>query len=142
MEATCLHGGNRFGILHKGLPNEGGTQIFGHQQTDAKVDAEDIRIEPVQLRVEGVAETVTDPGVVAISVFQRTKDTHTISGKEWKRPSWGARYHRSIDRPHKRRPAPGFLVVFPVRGGDAPVVIVVATVQAEAERFVSAGCNN
>ena len=47
VEAAGLHGGDGLRVLHEGLPDEAGAEIFRHEQTDAKVDAEDIGVVPV-----------------------------------------------------------------------------------------------
>jgi hypothetical protein len=82
MKPTRLHGGDRFRVLHEGLPDKAGAKVLCHQQADSQVDAEDIRVVPEQGRMECVAEAVATPCVLAVLVFERTQDTETIPGKE------------------------------------------------------------
>ena len=70
LETTRLHGGDRLWVLHEGLPDEGCAKVFRHKQTNTEVDTQYIRVEPVQIGVECVAEAVAAPGIVAIRVFQ------------------------------------------------------------------------
>lgn len=65
MEAASLHGGDGLGVLHECLPDEGGAEIFCHQQAYAEIDAEDVGIVPVEVGVKGIAKTVTTPGILA-----------------------------------------------------------------------------
>src|ERR1700735_5172708 len=60
-ESAGLHGGDRFGVLHEGIPDEGAAKIFCHDDADAEVDAEDVGVVPVEFGVEGVAEAVASP---------------------------------------------------------------------------------
>src|SRR5206468_2462531 len=64
-EAASPHGGDGLGVLHEGVPDEGGAEIFGHEETDAEIDAENLRVVPVEVGVEGVAEPVAAPGIFA-----------------------------------------------------------------------------
>ena len=90
MEAACLHGGDRFGILHEGIPDHRGAEIFCHQEADAEIDAEDVRIVPVEVGVEGVAETVAAPGILAEVFAKRAEDTDAIARDEGQRACGGA----------------------------------------------------
>ena len=83
-EAAGLHGGYGLGVLHEGLPDKGGAEIFGHEQTDAEIDADDFRVEPVEVGVEGVAETVTASGISAEVVSYGAENADTFAGKEGK----------------------------------------------------------
>ena len=59
----CLgHAALGFGILHEGLPDEGGARIFRHEHGDAGVDADDVGVVPVLQRIEGIDEAVAAPG--------------------------------------------------------------------------------
>ena len=69
MEAGALHSEGNFGVAGEGFPDEAGAEIFGHQDADAEVDAEDVGVVPVGLRMEGVAESVTAIGALAIIGF-------------------------------------------------------------------------
>src|SRR5271170_1101587 len=51
-EAAGLHCCDGFRVLHEGLPDEGGAEIFCHEQADSQIDAEDVRVVPVQVGVE------------------------------------------------------------------------------------------
>src|SRR5205823_8009536 len=44
VESNFLHRGLRFGILHEGIPNEAAAVVFRHQHSDAKIDAQHIRV--------------------------------------------------------------------------------------------------
>ena len=35
MEAAGFHGSDGFGILHEGVPDEGGAEVFCHEDADA-----------------------------------------------------------------------------------------------------------
>jgi hypothetical protein len=35
VEAAGLHGGKGLGVLHEGIPDEGGAEIFRHEQANA-----------------------------------------------------------------------------------------------------------
>ena len=82
VEATGLHGCDGLRILHEGLPDEGGAEIFRHEQAYAEIDAEDVWVVPVLLGMEGVAESVAAPGVLAIVVTQSAKDVDAFTRKE------------------------------------------------------------
>jgi hypothetical protein len=82
VESAGFHGCDGFGIPHEGLPDEGGTKVLRHQQANSEVDAKDVGIVPVQFRVEGIAESVAAPGVLAIVVTQSAKDVDAFTRKE------------------------------------------------------------
>ena len=65
MEAAGLHGCDWFGVLHEGVPDEGAAKIFRHDNADAEVDTEHVGVIPVEFGVEGVAEAVAAPCVLA-----------------------------------------------------------------------------
>ena len=52
-EAAGFHGGDGLGVLHEGVPDEGGAEIFGHEEADAEIDAQDLGVIPVEVGVEG-----------------------------------------------------------------------------------------
>jgi hypothetical protein len=89
--------------------------------------------------MEGVAEAVATPGIFAVVVSHGAEDADTIAGKEGKRSGGGAGDNGTIDWAHERRASPGGVAVCPVGGADAPVVVGVSAVEAEAEGFVGAG---
>ena len=64
-ESAGLHGGDGFGVLHEGVPDEGAAKIFCHEDADAEVNAENVGVVPVEFWVEGVAEAVAAPRVLA-----------------------------------------------------------------------------
>ena len=82
MESAGFHGCDGFGIPHEGLPHERGSKILGHQQANSEVDAKDVGIVPVEFRVEGIAESVAAPGVLAIFVTQSAKNADAVARKE------------------------------------------------------------
>ena len=141
-EAAGPHGVDGLGVLHEGIPDEGSAEIFGHEKTDAEIDAEDFRVVPVEFGVEGVAEAVAAPGVFAEVVAECAEIANAIAGKERERSCGGAGHDGSVDWAHERRSAPGGVAVRPVGGADAPVVVCVAAVEAEAEGFVGASCDD
>ena len=116
--------------MHEGVPDEGGTKVFGHEETDAKIDAEDLGIVPVEVGVEGVAESVAPPGIFAEVVSHGAEDAHTIAGKEGKGSGCSTRDDGSVDRAHERRASPSGVAVFPVGGADSPIIFGVAAVEA------------
>ena len=138
-EATCLHGGDGLGVLHKGVPDEGGAEIFGHQEAYAEIDAEDVGVVPVQFGVEGVAESVAAPGVLSEFFSERAEDADSFAGKKGEGSGCGRWDDRAVDWTHERRATPGGVAVLPVGGADAPVVVVIAAVEAKEEGFVGAG---
>src|SRR5260370_28233077 len=138
-EAAGLHGGDGLGVLHEGIPDEGGAKIFGHEETDAEIDAEDFGIVPVEGWVGGVAEAVAAPGVLAEVVAEGAEDADTFAGKEGKRSGGGTGDDGSVDGAQERRAGPGGVSVLPVGGGDAPAVVGVAAIEASAESFVCPG---
>ena len=138
-EAAGLHGGDGLGVLHEGVPDEGGAEIFGHEETDAEIDAEDLGVVPVEVGMEGVAEAVASPGVLAEVVAEGAEDADAIARKKGKRSGGGTGDDGSVDGAHERRATPGGVAVLPVGGADAPVVVGVAAVEAKAEGFVGAG---
>jgi hypothetical protein len=89
VEAAGLHGSDGFGVLHECIPDEGGAEIFCHEQTYAEIDAEDVGVVPEQVGVEGVAEAVAAPGVLAEFVAEGAEDANTLAGEEWKRSGRG-----------------------------------------------------
>src|SRR3979411_1606203 len=138
-EAAGLHSVDGFGVLHEGIPDKGGAEIFGHEETDAEIDAEDLGVVPVEVGVEGVAETIAAPGISAEVVSHGAEDADTFTGKKGKRSGGGAGNDGPVDRTHEGRSSPGGVAVGPVGGADSPVVVGVAAVEAKAERFVGAG---
>src|ERR1700733_883105 len=82
LESAGFHGCDGFGIPHEGLPHERGSKILGHQQSNSKVNTKNVGIVPVQFRVEGIAESVAAPGVLAIVVTQSAKDVDAFTRKE------------------------------------------------------------
>ena len=55
-------------ILHEPAPDVSRAHVFGAQEDDARVDADDVRVGPAGLGVEGVDEAVAavDFGAVTI----------------------------------------------------------------------------
>ena len=91
MEATGLHGGGWLRVLHEGVPDKGAAKIFCHEHADPKIDAEDVGVVPVQVGVEGVAEAVASPGVLAVMVFECVENAQAIGGQERQRAGRGVR---------------------------------------------------
>jgi hypothetical protein len=91
VEAAGLHGGDGLGVLHECLPDKGCPKIFCHQQAYAEIDAEDIGIVPVEVGVEGVAESVAAPGVLTEVFAESAEDADAIAGEERERPGGGRR---------------------------------------------------
>ena len=114
VEAAGLHGGYGFGVLHEGLPDEGGAEIFCHEQADAKVDTEDVGVVPEQIWVEGVAESVAAPGVSAEVIAERAEDVHAVARKEGKRSGGSAGNDGPVDGAQERRATPGGVTVLPI----------------------------
>src|ERR1700689_5450526 len=61
MKARALHATPRFRSFHESLPDKASTQIFRHQQDDARVDTDYIRVVPVIQRIECIDESVFIP---------------------------------------------------------------------------------
>src|SRR5260370_8857750 len=95
-EAAGLHGGDGLGVLHEGVPDEGGAEIFSHEQTDAEIDADDFGVEPVEVGVEGVAKAVAAPGIPAKVISHGAEDADTFAGKEGERSSGATGAPRSL----------------------------------------------
>src|SRR5271170_4985004 len=89
VEAAGLHCGDGLGVLHEGLPDEGGAEIFCHEQTYTEIDAKHVGVVPVQVRVEGVAEPVAAPGVLAEVFAEGAEDADAVAGMERERPGSG-----------------------------------------------------
>ena len=81
-ESAGLHGGDRFGVLHEGVPDEGAAKIFCHDDADAEVDAENVGVVPVELWVECVAEAVAAPCVLAEVFAQGAQDADAVVREE------------------------------------------------------------
>lgn len=92
--------------------------------------------------MERIAESVAAPRIFAELVTQGAKDVNAVARKKRQGPGSGARNDGAIDGALQRRAAPRGISVLPVGSGDAPVIIAVATIEAEAECFVSACCGN
>ena len=92
--------------------------------------------------MEGVAETIASPGILAEVVAESAENADTIAGEEWKRSGSSAGDDGAVDGTLERRATPGGVAVFPVGGADTPVVVVVAAIEAEAEGLVGAGCGD
>ena len=84
MEACFLHGDADLWVAFEGLPDEAGAEVFGHQDADALVDAEDVGVVPVDCRMQCVAEAVASPGLPAVVGFQRAEDLQAVGGQEGK----------------------------------------------------------
>jgi hypothetical protein len=101
-------------------------EVFSHENADAEVDAEDVGIVPVGLRMEGVAEAVASPGAVAVVGFESTLNTQAIGGKEGKRASGCVGNDGAVDIAKAvavvAGTSPGGVAVLRVGGADAPVV--------------------
>jgi hypothetical protein len=81
-ESAGLHGGDGFGVLHEGVPDEGAAKIFCHEDADAEVDAEDVGVVPVEVGVECVAEAVAAPCVLAEVFSQGAEDADAVVREE------------------------------------------------------------
>ena len=138
MEAAGLHGSDWLGVLHEGVPDESGAEVFCHEDADSEVDAEDVGVEPVEVRVEGVAEAVSAPGVGAEVVAKGAEDTDAVSREKWEGACGGTGDDGAVDWTHERRTSPGGVAMLPVGRRDAPIVVGVAALEAEAEGFVGA----
>src|SRR5438046_781523 len=70
-EASGRHGIDGLGVLRDGVPDETAAEVFGHEQADADVEAEDVGVVPELVGVEGVAGAVAAPGVLAVLLLER-----------------------------------------------------------------------
>ena len=136
MEAAGLHGGDGFGVPHEGVPDEGAAQVFSHEDADTEVDAEDIGVIPVEFGVEGVAEAVASPCVLAEVFSQGAQDADAVVREEREGAGGGGGDYGAVDGAHEGRASPGGVAMLPVGGGDAPVVVGITAFEAEAEGFV------
>lgn|SRR5580692_503737 len=114
VEATGLHGCDGLRVLHEGLPDEGGAEIFRHEQTYAEIDAEDVWVVPVLLGMKGVAESVAAPGVSAEVIAERAEDVHAVARKEGERSGGSAGNDGPVDGAQERRATPGGVTVLPI----------------------------
>lgn len=73
-KAGELHAAPRFGILHEGIPNKPGPQIFRHQHGDSRIDADDVGVESFIKGVERVDEAIFAPGLISIEDSDVAKD--------------------------------------------------------------------
>ena len=126
MEAGLLHGERDFRVAGEGVPDEAGAEVFGLDDADAEVDAEDVGVVPVGLRVEGVAEAVATVGLVAVVGFEGALDTEAGFGEEGEGAGGRIGNYRSVDGAEAFAvgvgATPGGVAVDVVGGAEAPVV--------------------
>jgi hypothetical protein len=53
-----LHGAGDFVVAHEPAPDIAGAKVFGAEKCDAKIDADDVGVNPTVVWIEGVYETV------------------------------------------------------------------------------------
>jgi hypothetical protein len=82
VESACLHCGNGFRIPHEGIPHESRAEIFRHQQSDSKIDANNIGIVPMKFRVKGIAESIPTPRVFSEIRTKSTQDLNAVARKK------------------------------------------------------------
>ena len=82
VESAGFHCGDRFRILHEGLPNERRAEVLGHQQADSKVNAKNIGVIPMEFGVEGIAESVASPRVFAVLISKRAQNMNAVARKK------------------------------------------------------------
>lgn len=82
VESCFLHGDADFGVACEGAPDEAGTEVFGHQDTDALINAEYVCVVPVDCRMERIAEAVASPGLFAVVLFEGAEDFEAVGGQE------------------------------------------------------------
>src|SRR5271165_1950697 len=85
VEAGQVHGAIGFGVAHEGLPDEFGTEVFSHEDTDAEVDAEDVGVVPVGGGMEGVDKAVAAPGLLAVLGAHGAEDAEAVGRQEGER---------------------------------------------------------
>src|ERR1700682_220849 len=74
-EACIGHSALRLGVLHEGLPDEGGACVFCHEHGDAGVDADDVSVIPLFQWIEGIDKAVAAPGL-RVTTSDVLQDTH------------------------------------------------------------------
>ena len=143
VEAGAPHGEGDFRVAGEGVPDEAGAEVFGHEEADAEIDAEDVGVVVVGLGMEGVAEAVAAAGFVAVVGFERALDAQAGFGEEGERAGRGVGDYGAVDAAEAAACAvgasPGGVAVGGVGGADAPVVGGVGLAEGETEGFVGAG---
>lgn len=97
MKARALQGDGDFRILGEGLPHEARAEVFGHEDSDAEIDAEDVGIVPLGVRVEGVAEAVSSPRVLGVAIPERVENLQAWAGEKWERAGGGVGNDGAVD---------------------------------------------
>lgn len=84
METGALECDGNLWIAGECFPDKSGTQIFGHHDGDALINSEAVSVVPVRLRVEGIAETIAAPGLIAVVLFESAKHLQACVRNEGK----------------------------------------------------------
>src|SRR5579884_2488701 len=111
LEPRTIHATLRFRIPHKRLPDKPGTQILSHQHGNSCIDSDDVVIEPVLERVEGVDESILTPGAGSVPRPDISQNAKGSLWRESQRSSCRARNDGAINGPHFRRTAPDHITV-------------------------------
>src|SRR5581483_9475282 len=106
MKARSLKRNTNLWIAGERAPHKSSPQVLRHDDRDALVDAEAIRVIPIRLRMKRIAESISSPRLISIVLLQRTKHAQAVLRHKRKRPTRSARHHRSIDPSMRRRPTP------------------------------------
>src|SRR6266498_4679843 len=101
------HAAAGFLVFHECLPDESAARVLGHEQGNAQVDADDVGIEPVRSRVEGVDKTVTFPGLAAEAFPHGPQGAKAFLRQEGDRAAGRAGHDRAVQQALLRGTAPG-----------------------------------
>src|SRR5579859_4275699 len=70
METGLPHGDSGLRVFREGLPEEAVAQVLSHEHTDAQVDAQNVGVIPVAVRMEGIAKSVAAPCLPSIVLLK------------------------------------------------------------------------
>src|ERR1051325_6182039 len=135
-----------FRVAHEPSPHVAAAKVIGAEQSDAKIDSQNIGIDPSRGGSASVAESVTSPNQVAPTLLHRLEGGNTNVRREHQGPARGARNHGSINRAAAMRSTPGHVSSGAVRSRDTPHVLRVASRkllgQIQTESAMRSGCDN
>ena len=106
--------------MHEPAPDIAAAQVLGAQQSDSYIDADDIRVHPAVVRVEGVRKTIAAIDALAEFVFHCSQCGQADLRREHQRAGSSARHHRAVNGRVARRAAPRHITFGAIARRDAP----------------------
>ena len=122
VEPTLIKCSGYFAILHEPAPDVSGSHVFGAQENDAGVDADDVGVGPGGLGVEGVDEPVPAIDFGAVPGVHRFKGAGGEVGGEHEGATGGGGDDGAVNVGIAWWTTPGEVAFCAVRGSDAPDV--------------------